>query len=50
MLKVTRLRYGDAIESEVTLTEQGEEEIICHARGVRKVHILYLDRGHLPRT
>ena len=35
----SRLCDGEAIESEVTLTEQGVEEIICHAREVRIVNI-----------
>jgi len=39
MIMLTRLRDGDAIESDVTLTEQRVEEIICHAREVRKFHI-----------
>ena len=40
MIMLTRLRDVDTIESDVTLTEQGWEEIICHAREVRIVHIL----------
>jgi len=43
-----RLRDVDAIENEVTLTEEGVEEIICHARVVRKVHILSDPDINLP--
>ena len=35
-----RLRAGDIVESGVTLTEQGVEEIIGHGRCVRQGHIL----------
>jgi len=37
---LARMRDVDAIESDVTLTKYGVEEIICHARVVRKFHIL----------
>jgi len=47
-IMLTRLRDGDAIESDVTLTEWRLEEIICHAPGVRKVHIL--SRGRCQFT
>jgi len=40
MLMLTCLRDVDAIESDVTFTEEGVEEIICHARVVRKVNII----------
>jgi len=40
MIVHTRLRKGDAMESDVTLTEQRVEEIIGHAREVRKADIL----------
>jgi len=40
MIVLTRLRDGDTIESDVTLTEQRVRGFIGHARGVRKVHIL----------
>jgi len=40
MIALARLRYCDAIENDVTLTEQGVEEIIYYARVDRKVHIL----------
>ena len=40
MIVLTRLRDGDAIESDVIFTEQGVEEIICHGHEFRKVHIL----------
>ena len=40
MIMLTRLRDNDAIDSDVTLTEQTVEEIICHARELRIVHIL----------
>jgi len=34
------LRDVDAFKGDVTLTEEGVDEIICHARVVRKIHIL----------
>ena len=37
---LARLRDGDAIQSDVTFTEQSVEEIIGHGRVVYKVHIL----------
>jgi len=40
MILLARLRDGDAIESYITMAAQGVEEIICHARVVRKVHIV----------
>ena len=39
MIMLTRLRDGDAIESDVTLTEKRVEEIIRDGCEVRKVHI-----------
>ena len=42
------LRDVDSIESDVTFTEFEVEEIICHARVVRKVHIL--SRGRYQYT
>jgi len=44
MMMLTRLSDGDAIESDVTLTEYGVEEIIRHARVVRKLDNLYRGR------
>ena len=44
MIVLVRLRDGDAIDSDVKLTEQGVEEIIGHGREVRKVHILSWSR------
>jgi len=43
MIVLARLRDGDAIESDVTLTEQGMKEILVTPTYVRKVNI------HLPR-
>jgi len=37
---LTRLRDGDAIESDVSLIQQRVVEIIGHGREVREVHIL----------
>jgi len=39
MIALNRLGDGDAIESDVTLTEQGVEEIIGHDPVVRKIYI-----------
>jgi len=44
MIVLTRLRDGETIDSDVTLTEQGVEEIIGHARVVRKVRMLSRSR------
>ena len=40
MLMLTRLRDGNIIEGDYTLTEQGLEKIIVHACDVRIVYIL----------
>ena len=40
MEMLARLRHVDAIEGDVTLTEEGVKKIICHARVVLKIHIL----------
>jgi len=45
MIMLTLLRDGDAIETEVTFTEYGVEEIICHARVVCKVDIVSRGRN-----
>jgi len=42
------LRDVNAIECDVIFTEKGVEEIICHARVVRKIHIL--SRGRFQFT
>ena len=39
ILVLVRLRDGDTVKSDVTLTEQREEEITSHDCGVRQVHI-----------
>jgi len=50
MIILTLLRDSDDIESDGTLTKQGAEEIICHAREVRIVHILPEPEINFPRT
>ena len=45
MIMLALLQDGDAIESDVTLTEEGVEEIICPDREVRKGHKLFRDRN-----
>jgi len=40
MIVLARLRYSDAVENDVTLTEQRVGEINGHGCEVRKVHIL----------
>ena len=48
MIMLTGLRDVEAIEIDATLTELGVEEIIGHARVVRKVHILSRGRYQYP--
>jgi len=44
MIVPARLRDGDAVESDVTLTEQRLEQISGYGREVRNVHILFRSR------
>jgi len=45
MIALTCMRNGDAIESDVTMTEQRVEETIGHARDERKDHIHFRGRN-----
>ena len=48
ILVLARLRDGEAVDSDVTLTVQRAMEIIGHVRGVRKGHILSRSRNKFP--